>query len=198
MFLTYFYKYINFKGYFLNTIKMIVGLSNPKIQYHTTRHNVGSWFVYCLAKRYIKVFKEEKKFFGFTSFLNTQSKFIRLLVPNIFMNINGKSVFQMASFYNIDLEEILIIHDDLELKPGVSKLKYSYGHNGHNGLRNIINTFNKKTNFYRFRIGIGRPINQHDISSFVLSTPNKIEKDLIKKSILYAIEETIYLLNIKN
>ncbi|QCI20144.1 MAG: aminoacyl-tRNA hydrolase [Buchnera aphidicola (Brevicoryne brassicae)] len=176
---------------------MIVGLSNPKTQYHKTRHNVGSWFVYYLAKRYLKLFKKDKKFFGFTSFFNIKSNCIRLLVPNIFMNLNGKSVFEMASFYNINLSEILIIHDDLELKPGVAKLKYSYGHNGHNGLRDVISTFNKKTDFYRFRIGIGRPINKHEISSFVLSNPNKIEEVLIKKSILHAIEETINLLTLR-
>lgn len=176
---------------------MIVGLSNPKAEYHATRHNVGSWYIYCLAERYLKFLKEEKKFFGFTSFINIKSYDIRLLVPNIFMNLNGKSVFKMASFYNISLSEILIVHDDLELKPGVSKLKYSYGHNGHNGLRDVISAFNKKIDFYRFRIGIGRPINKYEISSFVLSNPNKIEEVLIKQSILHAIEETIHLLSLK-
>ncbi|WP_082248327.1 aminoacyl-tRNA hydrolase [Buchnera aphidicola] len=171
---------------------MIVGLSNPKKEYHQTRHNVGSWFVYLLAQRYLKILKEEKKFFGFTSFLNIESNYIRLLVPNIFMNLNGKSVFKMASFYNIHLNEILIVHDDLELNPGIAKLKHSYGHNGHNGLRSIICTFKKKTNFHRFRIGIGRPSSKSQVSSFVLSIPDKCEKFSIKQSILHAIEETIH------
>jgi PTH1 family peptidyl-tRNA hydrolase len=169
---------------------MIVGLSNPKKEYHNTRHNVGSWYVYSLAKRFFTIIKEEKKFFGFTASCNLDSHYIRLLIPNIYMNINGQSVLKMASFYNINLSEILIVHDDLELKPGVSKIKYSYGHNGHNGLRNIINVFNTKINFYRFRIGIGRPINKDQVSSFVLSPPTKLEKILIKKSILDAIEKT--------
>lgn len=168
---------------------MIVGLSNPKTEYHKTRHNVGSWYVYSLAKCYLKILKEEKKFFGFTGSFSLESNYIRLLVPNLFMNINGQSVFKMASFYNINLNEILIIHDDLELRPGFIKLKYSYGHNGHNGLRNIINTFNKKVNFYRLRIGIGRPTNKDQISSFVLSMPTEIEKKLIEKCISNAIEK---------
>jgi len=175
----------------LNTIKMIVGLSNPKKEYHSTRHNVGSWYLYSLAESYLRNFKNEKKFFGFTTSLNIESNYIRLLIPNIFMNINGQSVFKMASFYNINLSEILIVHDDLELQPGISKLKYSYGHNGHNGLRDIVNTFNKNINFYRFRIGIGRPINRDQIASFVLSNPTKKEKILIQKSILHAIEKNV-------
>lgn len=173
---------------------MIVGLSNPKSQYHNTRHNIGSWYVYSLAEYFSKTLTEEKKFFGFTTLISIKSNSIRLLVPNIFMNTNGQSVFKMASFYNINLNEILIVHDDLELKPGISKFKYSYGHNGHNGLRSILTFFNKKMNFYRFRIGIGRPENKNKISSFVLSTPTYIEKILIKKSILHTVEETFALI----
>jgi PTH1 family peptidyl-tRNA hydrolase len=104
------------------------------------------------------------------------------------MNLNGKSVFKMASFYNIHLSEILIIHDDLELCPGIVKIKYGYGHNGHNGLRNIISCFQKKIDFYRFRIGIGRPEKKNLVSSFVLSSPTKTENMLIKKAILHTIK----------
>jgi len=185
--------YFKIKGYFLNTIKMIVGLSNPKIDYHNTRHNVGSWFVYSLAKSYLKNLKKEKKFLGFTTSFSIESNYIRLLIPDIFMNINGHSILKMASFYNINLSEILIVHDDLELDPGIIKLKYSYGHNGHNGLRNIISVFNEKISFHRFRIGIGRPINRNQTASFVLSKPTENEKQLIQKSILHAIEENFIL-----
>lgn len=174
---------------------MIVGLSNPKKQYHKTRHNVGSWYVYSLAEHYFSILKEEKKFFGFTTCLNIELNSIRLLVPNIFMNINGHAVYKMASFYNINLNQILIIHDDLDLEPGMIKYKYSYGHSGHNGLRNIIKEFNTKVNFYRLRIGIGRPKNKNEISSFVLSIPHCREMNLIKKSISYAIKENFTLLN---
>ncbi|QCI17981.1 aminoacyl-tRNA hydrolase [Buchnera aphidicola (Acyrthosiphon lactucae)] len=168
---------------------MIVGLSNPKIEYHNTRHNAGSWYLYSLAENYLKNFKKEQKFFGFTSFFDIDSNDIRFLIPDIFMNLNGQSIFKMASFYNIHLSEILIVHDDLELQPGIIKLKYSYGHNGHNGLRNIVNVFNKKINFHRLRIGIGRPIHRNQIASFVLSIPTEEEKKLIHKSILHAIKE---------
>ncbi|QIE02277.1 aminoacyl-tRNA hydrolase [Buchnera aphidicola] len=168
---------------------MIVGLSNPKKQYHNTRHNVGSWYIYSLAKYYSQNLKKEDKFFGFTSVGKIKSYYIRLLIPNIFMNINGHSIFKMASFYNLHLNEILIVHDDLELAPGTIKFKYSYGHNGHNGLRNIINTFNKKINFARFRIGIGRPKDRKKVAEFVLSKPIREEIILIQQSIENAIKQ---------
>ena len=174
---------------------MIVGLSNPKKKYHKTRHNVGSWYIYSLAKNYLSILKEEKKFFGFTGCINIKSNFIRLLIPDIFMNINGFSVHRMASFYNISLNQILIVHDDLDLAPGIIKYKYSYGHSGHNGLRHIIKEFSTKVNFYRLRIGIGRPKNKSEISSFVLSTPDFKEIKLIKNSISCAIKENFTLLN---
>ncbi|MBZ2279875.1 peptidyl-tRNA hydrolase, partial [Buchnera aphidicola] len=84
---------------------------------------------------------------------------------------NGRAVYRMASFYGIQLSEILIIHDDLDLKPGLFKLTYSYGHSGHNGLRNVLSYFSNKENFFRCRIGIGRPFYKSEIASFVLSAP---------------------------
>ncbi|CAL4320924.1 Peptidyl-tRNA hydrolase [Buchnera aphidicola (Hyalopterus amygdali)] len=179
----------------MNKIKMIVGLSNPKENYHKTRHNVGSWFVYSLVEKHSSILQKEKKFFGFTTYMNIKSNIIRVLVPNIFMNINGCAIYKMASFYSINLNQILIVHDDLDLEPGIAKLKYSYGHSGHNGLRNIIKVFNKTESFYRFRIGIGRPKDKNQISSFVLSEPSAREINLIKNSILYAINETSILLD---
>ncbi|AWH90771.1 aminoacyl-tRNA hydrolase [Buchnera aphidicola (Melanaphis sacchari)] len=172
---------------------MIVGLSNPKKKYHNTRHNAGSWYIYSLIKYHSNILKEDKKFLGFTSFLNIMSNNIKVFIPNIFMNINGYAIYKIAFFYKIRLSEILVIHDDLDLKPGIIKFKYSYGHSGHNGLRSIINEFhNQKINFYRFRIGIGRPINKNEISSFVLSPPSHSEMILIKKSILDAIKENYF------
>ncbi|QCI24099.1 aminoacyl-tRNA hydrolase [Buchnera aphidicola (Macrosiphoniella sanborni)] len=167
---------------------MIVGLANPKKEYHNTRHNVGSWYIYSLVKYYSQTLKREDKFLGFTTSFKIESYYTRFLIPNIFMNINGHSIFKMASFYQVHLNEILIVHDDLELEPGLIKFKYSYGHNGHNGLRNIIHIFNKKTNFSRLRIGIGRPKDKRKVASFVLSIPIQKEKILIQNAIINAIE----------
>ncbi|XRX42860.1 MAG: aminoacyl-tRNA hydrolase [Buchnera aphidicola (Eriosoma harunire)] len=162
---------------------MIVGLANPYLRYHRTRHNIGSWYVYALAKYYKQEFFEEKKFLGYTSIIYIDNQMIRLLIPNIFMNINGKSVFLMSSFYNISLEQMLIVHDDLDLSPGIIKKKFGYGNGGHKGLKNIISYFSGKINFYRFRIGIGRPDQLCQISNYVLSQPSEYDCGIINTSI---------------
>ncbi|WP_422667590.1 aminoacyl-tRNA hydrolase [Buchnera aphidicola] len=174
---------------------MIVGLANPSAQYNNTRHNMGDWYIKSFIKNNFLSLIENKKFLGFTSSIMVNGQLIRLLLPNVFMNINGYSVYKMASFYDIDLSQILIVHDDLDLLPGIVKIKYSYGHSGHNGIRNIINIFKKNINFYRLRIGIGRPDKKSEIASFVLSKPHDHENILLKQGIIYAIRQTFILIN---
>ncbi|WP_367676814.1 aminoacyl-tRNA hydrolase [Buchnera aphidicola] len=180
---------------------MIVGLANPNNLYCKTRHNIGSVYIYLLANHYKLKLKEEKKFFGYTENIYLNNEIVRLLVPNIFMNINGKSVFLMSSFYNINLDQILIIHDDLDLIPGVIKIKYGFGTNGHKGLKNIISYFKNGVSFYRIRIGIGRPNQLGEIPNYVLSIPNKYELNLIYQSMkktIFFIENFIREPNLKN
>ncbi|XAJ83521.1 hypothetical protein RJV14_00770 [Buchnera aphidicola (Kurisakia onigurumii)] len=106
------------------------------------------------------------------------------------MNENGKSVFLVSKIFNISLKNILIVHDDLDLKIGEIKFKYSMGSGGHNGLRSIITVFkqfykkkNKNIFFNRLRIGIGRPDHVSQVCNFVLSKPNRKDFFLIKKKI---------------
>ncbi|WP_367681671.1 aminoacyl-tRNA hydrolase [Buchnera aphidicola] len=173
---------------------MMVGLANPIIKYGHTRHNIGSRYVQIFAKHYCKYLKEEKKFFGYTGVVFIKNK-IRLLIPNTFMNISGKSVFSMASFYRISLNEILLVHDELDLFPGIIKFKYGKGHNGHNGLRNIINTFDTKASFPRLSIGIGRPIQKKEVAYFVLSPPTEQENILINQAIEKSIKKITEFIN---
>ncbi|CAL4042470.1 Peptidyl-tRNA hydrolase [Buchnera aphidicola (Tetraneura ulmi)] len=164
-------------------IKLVVGISNPNKYYGETRHNVGSWMLYSLVNRYKEKFIKNKKFFGFVSNVILKKKKIKFLIPNIYMNINGRSVFSVASYYNISLSEMLIIHDDIDLFPGDIKIKYGIGHGGHNGLRSIKSYFEKKIYFHRVRIGIGRPLFKDQISKYVLDKPSKNEHFLIVNSI---------------
>ena len=162
---------------------MMVGLANPINAYNETRHNIGSRYIQMFIKHYHQYLKEEKKFFGYTGLVFVKNKKIRLFIPNTFMNISGKSIFSISSYYGISLNEILIAHDELDLLPGIIKFKYGLGHNGHNGLRNIINVFNKKKSFPRIAIGIGRPIKKTEVAYFVLSPPTKEEDILINQAI---------------
>ncbi|VFP88119.1 Peptidyl-tRNA hydrolase [Buchnera aphidicola (Cinara piceae)] len=168
----------------MNKIKMIVGLGNSFHQYDETRHNVGFWFVNILSDFYQSSFKLKKRFLGFVSSIKLNNNKIYLLKPNLFMNLNGNSVYALSSFYKIKLSEILIVRDELDLFPGVLKIKVGTSDNGHNGVKSIINIFKNKNAFMQLNIGIGRPKLKKNISNFVLDNPSIIEKKMIIKAIL--------------
>ena len=127
------------------TIKLIVGLANPGAEYAATRHNAGAWYVDLLAERARAPLRDEPKFFGFTSRIQLAGEDVRLLVPTTFMNLSGKAVAAMATFYRINPDEILVAHDELDLPPGVAKFKLGGGHGGHNGLKDIISKIIRHT-----------------------------------------------------
>lgn len=176
----------------MTTIKLIVGLANPGSEYAATRHNAGAWFVDLLAMRYNQSLKNEPKFFGYSSRINISGQNVHLLVPTTFMNLSGKAVQAMATFYQIKPEEILVAHDELDLNPGIAKLKFGGSHGGHNGLKDIANKLGNNLNFYRLRIGIGHPGDKNKVIGYVLNKPSKPEQELIDK----AIDESISCMNI--
>nr|WP_233169545.1 aminoacyl-tRNA hydrolase [Serratia sp. ASV30] len=162
---------------------MIVGLANPGAEYAQTRHNAGAWYVDLLAQRHNQPLKEESKFFGYTARLNLAGNDVRLLVPTTFMNLSGKAVGALATFYRILPEEILVAHDELDLPPGVAKLKLGGSNGGHNGLKDIQSRLGNNPNFYRLRIGIGHPGDKNKVVGFVLGKPPASEQTLIDDAI---------------
>ncbi len=165
------------------TIKLIVGLANPGAEYAATRHNAGAWYLDLLAQRHNQTLKEEAKFFGYTARINLAGDDVRLLVPTTFMNLSGKAVAAMASFYRIAPNEILVAHDELDLPPGVAKFKLGGGHGGHNGLKDIMSKLGNNPNFYRLRIGIGHPGDKNKVVGFVLGKPPVSEQKLIDDAV---------------
>ncbi len=175
------------------TIKLIVGLANSGKKYILTRHNLGAFYVYLLAKRNFIFFKKTKIFSGYLSRLTLVKNIINLFIPDSFMNISGNSVKVIADFYHCVPENILVVHDDLDLIPGLIKIKFGGSHGGHNGVKDIIKFIGK--NFYRLRIGIGRPNNKAEIVNFVLSKPMLNEKQLINQAINNSMELTDIMIN---
>lgn len=167
----------------MSSIKLIVGLANPGAEYAQTRHNAGAWYVDLLAQRHNQPLKEESKFFGYTTRLNLAGNDVRLLVPTTFMNLSGKAVGALATFYRILPEEILVAHDELDLPPGVAKLKLGGSNGGHNGLKDIQSKLGNNPNFYRLRIGIGHPGDKNKVVGFVLGKPPASEQTLIDDAI---------------
>ncbi len=159
-------------------IKLIVGLGNPGQQYEKNRHNAGFLFLDHLLNQHSGSWSNESKFHGIvaTSFI-AGSKVI-LLKPQTFMNRSGLSVGSVARYYKIKAEEILLVHDELDFAAGVVKLKKGGGHAGHNGLRDIIANMGER-DFYRARIGIGRPVSGKPVADYVLSDPSRDERGLM-------------------
>ena len=158
-------------------ITCIVGLGNPGPKYHATRHNVGFWLVDRLARRYGAVLRGENKFSGEVARIRTPVGECWLLKPMTYMNHSGRAVSALAHFYKIPLEQMLVAHDDLDLAPGVIRLKQGGGHGGHNGLRDISAALGK--DFIRARIGIGHPGHRDAVTGYVLSSPYKSEQAAI-------------------
>ena len=168
-------------------VQSIVGLGNPGQQYEQTRHNAGASLISILSQEYDSDLKLEEKFFGFTARVKIDIQDVRLLIPNTYMNLSGKSIATFAKFYQINPENILIVHDDIDLPPGVSKYKIGGGHGGHNGLKDTIRALGNNSNFARLRIGVGRPSESDEVVNFVLKKASQNEQRLINESIVNCI-----------
>lgn len=176
-------------------IRLIAGLGNPGPAYAHTRHNAGTDLVRALARRWNVSFKLEKKFNAELATTVIEGSKVYLLIPDTFMNHSGRAVAPLAKFYNISTEEILIVHDELDLPPGAARLKLGGGHGGHNGLRDIIQQLGNNRGFARLRIGIGHPGNAGDVVDYVLSKASPEERQLIETSIDTALDTIPELLN---
>ena len=162
-------------------IKLVVGLGNPGATYAATRHNAGFWFVQRHAETARVGWRVERGFHGLVGRDGPRW----LLMPDTFMNRSGLAVGALARFYKILPDEILVAHDELDLDPGVVKLKLGGGHAGHNGLRDIASVLTTPQ-FWRLRIGIGHPrtLNlQQPVVDFVLHPPRREEQTLIDEAI---------------
>ncbi|MEN8321497.1 aminoacyl-tRNA hydrolase [Acinetobacter junii] len=171
----------------MSNISLIVGLGNPGKEYAQTRHNAGFWFVEQLADRYGISLKAEPKFHGFTGRGQIEGHDVRLLLPTTFMNRSGQSVVPFAKFYQVTPEAMLIAHDELDMDPGIIRLKTGGGHGGHNGLRDIVPHIGP--NFHRLRIGIGHPGSKERVSGHVLGKAPSSEQDLMDAAIDHALSK---------
>ena len=161
-------------------IYLIVGLGNSGIQYSKTVHNIGFMCVdYLVSSMGFPAYKQDKKFNAlYTEKIINGNKFI-IIKPQKFMNLSGQAVQQFVSFYKIKIENIFVIHDDIDIKQNKIKIKLGGTSGGHNGIKNI-DLMLGTNNYWRIRIGVGRPENQEiAINDYVLSN---IPDEQIKKN----------------
>lgn len=164
------------------SIRLIVGLGNPGAEYAPTRHNAGFWLVDQLARGQLR---RETRFTALCCKTSIAGHEVWLLEPQTFMNRSGLSVAALAHFYKITPEEILVIHDELDLNPGSAKLKKGGSSSGHNGLKDIDRALGTR-DYWRLRLGIGHPRTlglQQPVVDFVLHRPRAEEKPLIDAAI---------------
>lgn len=164
------------------TIKLIIGLRNPGSAYDHTRHNAGGWFATTLAQRHSASFKIDKKMQAELAELNINQHQCNIVLPLTFMNHSGQPTRLISQFYRILPEEILVVHDELDLPAGRIKFKTGGGHGGHNGLRDIIAQLGSPE-FHRLRLGIGHPGHKDLVHQFVLNKPSIHDRQQIYDAI---------------
>ena len=160
-------------------IRLIVGLGNPGAEYERTRHNAGAWFALQLLDEQGQTAKPESKFFGRLGKINLGGHAAHVLIPGTYMNESGRSVLAVAQFFKLSPQDILVAHDELDHPAGSAKLKYSGGHGGHNGLRDITRVFSS-SDFARLRLGIGHPGDRSKVTPYVLGAPSAADKQAIE------------------
>ena len=158
----------------MTNVRLIAGLGNPGPEYEETRHNAGFWFVDRLARRAGVTLRDESKFHGEAVKVPLGGRDVWLLKPMTFMNRSGQAVQAISSFFKIAPEEILVVHDEVDLPVGVLRLKRGGGHGGNNGLRDI--TAHIGRDFMRLRVGVGRPERGGDMTRHVLRRPDAAER----------------------
>ncbi len=167
-------------------IKLIAGLGNPGPEYEATRHNAGFWLLDELAWHWKTAFHDDKKFFGAVARAQVDGQEIWLLKPQTYMNRSGQSVQALAAFYKIAPQQILVVHDELDIDVGRIKYKQGGGNGGHNGLKDIQARLGT-ADFYRLRLGIGHPGDRNEVIHYVLKKPRSEERELIDAAIRKAI-----------
>ena len=168
-------------------IRLLVGLGNPGPEYEATRHNAGFWFIDEVARKLGVTLMPERCYFGLVARVNRPDGPFWLLQPMTFMNLSGKAVAALARFFKIAPDEILVVHDELDLMPGQAKMKLGGSHAGHNGLKDIHAQLGS-ADHWRLRLGIGHPGVKAEVINYVLRKPPLAEREAIEKIIDQAVQ----------
>lgn len=171
---------------------IIAGLGNPEEDYGQTRHNMGFNVINKIAKQYeIEVTK--KKFQGLYGMGSIEGEKVILLKPQTFMNLSGKSIQEILQYYKLDPEQLIVIYDDIDVEPGVIRLRKAGGPGTHNGMKSVIHELNTQ-NFKRVRVGIGIPEKKEDLIEYVIGAISDEDKEKLEKGTNLAKEAVIEIL----
>ena len=172
-------------------IRLIVGLGNPGLEYEQTRHNAGFWLVDHLERQFPGGgWQKEAKFAALVTRTRINGCDVWLMKPQTFMNRSGTAVGAITRFFKIMPEEVLVVHDELDIAPGIAKLKRAGSTGGHNGLKDIVSALGSQ-NFWRLRIGIGHPRSlnlKSPVIDYVLQRPRREDMENIEEAMMRAVQ----------
>ena len=172
-------------------MKMIIGLGNPGQDYFETRHNAGFMVIDKLAERHGCQFKHERTFEAEVASYNDGGEKVFLVKPTTFMNESGRAAYALATYYHIDLDDLMVVYDDMDLSVGQLRLRKKGSAGGHNGIKSLIQHL-KTQEFQRARVGIGRPQKGKTVVNHVLSRFNQTERDAIEQGVEYTADALDY------
>lgn len=160
---------------------LIVGLGNPENEYSHTRHNMGFDTINQIAKNNnIEITKN--KFKGILENTIIQNQKVILLKPQTYMNLSGQSVKEVAEFYNLKPEEIIVIYDDIDIEKGHIKIRKKGGAGSHNGMKSVVEEL-QSTDFARIRVGIGQPEFKSDMINYVIGKVSQEEQEILQQGV---------------
>ena len=172
-------------------MRLLVGLGNPGAKYESTRHNAGFWWVDRVAQANKVSWRRESRFQAQVSHFSTAEGDVWLVKPETFMNLSGQAVASLANYYKIAADQVLVIHDELDLPAGAMKMKFGGGLSGHNGLRSIAACLNTQ-DFWRLRLGISHPRDSQAVGQavvdYVLQSPRSEERSAIDSAMQQALK----------
>ena len=163
------------------TIQIIAGLGNPGEKYEKTLHNAGFWFLEDLALKYGGIFRYEKKFDIDSCKVDINGCSIWLIKPQSFMNLSGRPIKSFIDYYQLKVNNLLVVQDEIDLPSGTIRLKEGGGHGGHNGIRDVIQHCGPQ--FFRLRIGVGHPGEKSKVINYVLNPGSEKVESAIKNNI---------------
>ena len=166
-------------------LQIIAGLGNPGPEHRLTRHNAGFWFVDALARAHSAPFRPHARYQGEIAKITHEGVELVLLKPQTYMNRSGLSIRALVDYVKAPVNELLVVHDELDLLPGMARLKLGGGHGGHNGLRDIITHCGP--DFWRMRLGIGHPGDKSQVIDYVLQRASAADEQAIMASVEAAV-----------
>src|SRR5262245_6747650 len=173
-------------------LQIIAGLGNPGPEHRLTRHNAGFWFVDALARSLGAQFRAHARYQGEICRVTLEGADLVLLKPHTYMNRSGLSIRALLDYEKAPVAELLVVHDELDLPPGVARLKFGGGHGGNNGMRDVITHCG--ADFWRMRIGIGHPGNRDEVIDYVLKRPSPAQENSMVEAINAGLEAVVMFL----